>query len=132
RATSNNITLATRIGSTTGVTYVDELPPTGTTYWYWIRHESQSLLLSDFNDVNGTSVTNAPTAPTVSYTIDSDLLVISWTTPTSNLAIQYYVVSYGSAPGDHAVGVSQSNAIRLLADFSGARKYWVQAVDING
>lgn len=132
RAASNNLSLAERIGSTTGVTYVDELPPIGTVYYYWIRHESLSQLLSDYNDVSGTSVSNAPTAPTVSYSFDADLLVLSWTTPTSNLAIQYYIITFGDAVGDFAVGISQSNALRILADFSGSRTYWVQGVDING
>lgn len=131
RASSNNLSSAVVIGSNTGNTYVDDLPPAGTQYFYWIRHESKSELLSDFNDVNGTSITNAPTAPTVSHSFSGDNLVISWTAPTSNLAIQYYIISYGAVAGATIAGVSQSTSFRSKADFLGARTYWVQAVDIN-
>lgn len=131
RAASNNLSEAELIGSNTGNTYVDDLPASGTQYFYWIRHESKSELLSDFNDVNGTSVTNAPGAPTVSHAFSGADLVISWTTPTSNLAIQYYIVSHGASAGATIVGISQSNTLRVKADFLGARTYWVQAVNIN-
>lgn len=131
RADSNNLSAAEVIGSNTGNTYVDDLPATGTQYFYWIRHESKSELLSDFNDVNGTSVTNAPGSPTVSHSFSGENLVVSWTTPTSNLAIQYYIVSWGTVAGANIVGISQSNSLRVRADFGGSRTYWVQAVNIN-
>lgn len=131
RANSNNLSEAVVVGSNTGNTYVDDLPAAGSQYFYWIRHESKSELLSDFNDVNGTSVTNAPDAPTVSHAFSGDNLVISWTAPASNLAIQYYIISYGASPGATIAGVSQSTSFRSKADFLGARTYWVQAVDIN-
>lgn len=134
RNTVNNLTTAELIGSTTGNTYVDNLPPAGTVYYYWIRDQSKSELVSDFNDVNGTSTANQPGAPTVESVFDEDQLVISWTTPTSNLAIQYYIVSWGAFAGGNIAGVSQSNSFRFIANFGGqtTRTYWVQAVDING
>lgn len=131
RANSNNLSSAVLIGSTTGTTYVDNLAPVGTTYYYWIRHESKSQILSDFNNVNGTSVTPAPDAPVLSYAFSGDQLVLSWTTPASNLAIQYYILSYGDTPGANAVGISQSNTFKVKADFTGTRTYWIQAVDIR-
>ncbi len=131
RATSNNLSSAAVIGSNTGNTYVDDLPPYGTAYYYWIRHESKSELLSDFNSTNGTTVGNVPAQPTVSYAFAGGDLVLSWTTPTSNLTIQYFEVSYGDSPGANAVGISQSNSLRVRVDFGGTRKYWVRAVDVN-
>lgn len=132
RASSNNLSSAELIGSTTGNTYVDELPPAGVTYFYWLKHESKSELTSSFNDVNGTPTGNVPAAPTLSSAFSGENIVLSWTTPTSNLAIQYYVISHGATAGANPVGISQSNTIRFRADFLGTRKFWVQAVDING
>jgi hypothetical protein len=132
RSATDDLSQAELIGSNSGNTYVDDLPPQGTPYWYWIRHESKNQLLSDFNDVSGTSTTNTPAAPTVSHTFSGDQLVISWTTPTSSLAIQYYIISYGAVAGQTVVGISQSSSFRVTADFGGARTYWSQAVDING
>lgn len=132
RAASNNLSAAEIIGSNTGNTYVDDLPPEGTQYYYWIRHESRSELRSDFNSTNGTTVSNTPAQPTVSHVFSGENLVLSWTTPTSNLTIQYYEVSYGASPGGNPVGIAQTNTLRVRADFSGARTYWVRAVDVNG
>lgn len=131
RSTTNNLSTAQLVGSNTGNTYPDELPPSGQQFYYWIRHESKSELLSDFNDVNGTTVADIPAAPSVSVTFEGEEIVIQWTTPTSNLTIQYYIVSHGASPGANAVGTSQSNALRFKANFLGARKFWVQAVNIN-
>lgn len=131
RSTSNDLSTARAIGSNTGHTYVDDLPTSGSAYYYWIRHESKSELLSNFNDTNGTTVSNAPAAPTVSHAFAGENLVLSWTTPTSNLTIQYYEVSFGASPGANPVGISQSNSFRVRADFGGARTYWVRAIDVN-
>lgn len=131
RATSNNLSEAVVIGSNTGNTYVDDLPSAGTSYFYWIRHESKSELLSDFNDTNGTTAGNVPAQPVVSYTFAGENLVLTWTTPTSSLAIQYFEISHGASVGANPVGISQSNSFRIKADFGGSRTYWVRAVDIN-
>lgn len=131
RSNANNLSLAEMIGSTTGNTYVDELPPVGQVYWYWIRHESKAHVLSAFNSTNGTPTSAVPGAPTVQYAFDGEDIVLSWSTPASNLAIQYYIVSHGAVPGGTHVGSTQSNFMRIRCDFGGSRTYWVEAVDIR-
>lgn len=133
RASSNNLNAATLIGSTSGGTYVDNLPPSGGAYYYWIQHESRSHLSSDFNDVNGTTAGNVAGAPAITPTIDGRDVVLSYPTPASNLAIRYYVVRHGAAfASGTEVGTSNTNTFRFPANFVGARTFWIAAVDING
>lgn len=133
RATSNNLSAAAQIGSTTGSTYVDNLPPPGGAYYYWIRTESKSKNLSDFNAVLGSTVGNIADAPTISYVFDATDLVLSWPTPTSALQIKYYVIRYGANfTGGVDVGTSNTNTLRNYCTFGGTRVFWIAAVDING
>jgi hypothetical protein len=132
RASSNNLSAAVNIGSTTGNTYVDELPPSGGAYYYWVRTESKSKNLSDYNAVGGTTVGNIAGAPTVSSAFDSTDVVLSWPTPTSGLQIKYFIIRYGSTfSGGIDVGTSNTNTLRLTAAFGGSRTFWVAAVDIG-
>lgn len=124
RATSNDLSAAEQIGSTSGQTYVDNLPETGA-YYYWIRHQAKSGNLSDFNAVGGTTVGNIVGAPTITAVFDTTDLVLSWPTPTSALTIQYFIVRYGSSfAGGIAVGTSNTNTMRITAAFGGTRKFW--------
>jgi hypothetical protein len=132
RNTANDLSGATLIGSTTGRTYVDNLPPAGSQYYYWLRQESQSHYLSGYNAVSGTSSSNQPGAPSVQHSFVLDQMVLSWTTPTSALAIQYYIITYGAAyPGGTPVGISQSNTLRIPVNWTGSRTFYVVPVDIN-
>jgi hypothetical protein len=132
RSSSNNLSTAVAIGSTTGNTYVDNLPPVGTSYYYWIRNQSKSTNLSDFNLTTGTTVGNAAGAPTLSYTFDGTDMLLTWPTPTTTLTVKYYIVRYGSTfIGGLDAGVSNTNTLRQTVTFGGTRKFWVAAVDIN-
>jgi hypothetical protein len=133
RADSNNLSAAVLIGSTTGNTYVDNLPPAGQAYFYWIRTQSKSLNTSDYNLVSGTTVGNVAGAPSVTSVFDSTDVVLSWPTPTSALQIKYYIIRYGASfAAGLDVGTSNTNTLRLTCAFGGTRLFWVAAVDING
>lgn len=132
RASSNNLASAALIGSTTGSTYVDNLPAPGTAYYYWIRTEAKSGNLSDYNLVGGTTVGNTANAPSITSAFDSTDLVLSWPTPTSGLQIKYYVVRFGATfSGGVDVGTSNTNTLRITATFGSTRTFWIAAVDIN-
>lgn len=132
RSATNDLSTAAQIGSTTGNTYVDNLPPIGGAYYYWIRTESRSKNLSDYNAVGGTTVGNIASAPSLTSVFDSTDLVLSWPTPTSALLLKYFVIRYGSTfEGGIAVGTSNTNTLRLTVAFGGTRTFWVAAVDIN-
>lgn len=133
RSTSNDLSTATQIGSTTGNTYVDNLPPPGQAYFYWIRHETKSKLKSDYNDVNGTSAGNTVGAPVISYVFDGRDAVLQWPTPASNLTIQFYKVRWGDAfESSFPEGTANANTLRVPVTWTGARRFWVQAVDVQG
>lgn len=132
RSSTNNLSTAEQIGSTTGNTYVDNLPPTGQAYYYWVRNEAKSKNLSDYNAVAGTTVGNVASAPSITASFDTTDLVLSWPTPTSSLTIQYYIVRHGATfTGGTAVGTSNTNTMRVTAAFGGTRQFWVAAVDVN-
>jgi hypothetical protein len=133
RSSKNDLSTAVNVGSTTGNTYVDNLPPVGGAYYYWVRTESKSKNLSDFNAVSGTTVGNIASAPTVTSSFDTTDVVLTWPTPTTGLQIKYYIIRYGSTfSGGVDVGTSNTNTLRLTAAFGGSRTFWVAAVDING
>ena len=132
RASSNSLPAATLIGSTTGNTYVDNLPAPGTAYYYWIKTEAKSGNQSDYNQVSGTTVGNTANAPSITASFDSTDLVLSWPTPTSGLQIKYYIIRFGSTfSGGLDVGTSNTNTLRITATFGGTRTFWIAAVDIN-
>lgn len=132
RSTSNNLSTAVLIGSTSGSTYVDNLPPDGSVYYYWIKNESKNHKVSDFNQVSGTTVGNVAGSPTISYSFDGTDLVLNWPTPTSALLIQYYIIRYGSTfDGGLPVGISNTNTLRITATFGGLRRFWIAPVDIG-
>ena len=131
RSTSNNLSTAVLIGSTIGTTYVDNLPPSGSVYFYWLK-QSLSGRTSGFNQVSGTTIGNVAGAPTISYVFSSTDFILSWPTPTSALLIKYYVVKYGPAYiGGVVVGTSNTNTLRSTVDFGGSRTYWIAPVDVN-
>ena len=132
RATSNNLSVAAAIGSTTGETYVDSLPPAGTIYYYWIRDLAQNGLLGPFNAVSGTATGIAPGAPAISSTFYGAFLELAWPTPTSTLAVQYYEVRYDGVSSIEPLAVVGSNSLRFAANWSGARTFRVRAYDIAG
>lgn len=131
RSTSNNLSTAEKIGSTSGVTFTDGLPDTGVAYYYWIRDVAYNFLTSAFNDVNGASTNLGPGPVSVSYRFVSADVELSWPTPTSNLAVALYRIEYldgGWLPLDIASG----NSYRFRVNWSGSRQFRVSGLDING
>lgn len=131
RSTTNNLSTAAKIGSTSGTTFTDGLPETGTAYYYWIRDVSYNFLAGPFNDVNGSSTNLGPGPVSVSYRFVSADVELSWPTPTSNLAVSLYKIEYldgGWLPLDLASG----NSYRFRVNWFGARQFRVSALDING
>lgn len=56
-AGTNNLSLATRIGTTPASVYADNLGTTGGTRYYWVRNVSTANVIGEFNAVSGTSAT---------------------------------------------------------------------------
>ena len=132
RATSNNLSAAVRIGSTTGQTYVDSLPAPDSIYYYWIRDAAQNGLLSAFNDVNGTGTSAGPDAPVVSYVFSGPDVVFSWISPTSNLIVQYYIVEALVGASWEQIDIVGGNLYRRRADWLGQRQFRIKGVDVQG
>jgi Putative phage tail protein len=109
------------------------LPPlVAGAYTYWIKARDRLLNYS----LAAASVTcniGAPSAPAPAVAIDAADLVLTWPAPSSTFAIVEYEIRYG---GSFATGISlglaKSTVFRMPADYSGARTFWVAAVDAAG
>jgi hypothetical protein len=131
RATDNNLSLAQKIGSTSGNTFTDGLPDPGVAYYYWIRDVAYNFLAGPFNDVNGASTNLGPGVMLVSHVFVGTDVELFWPTPTSNLAVSLYAVEYldgAFVPFDLVSG----NSYRFKVDWAGARQFRLSAIDING
>lgn len=137
RSGTNNLTNATQVGSTSGSTFVDVLPTAGATFYYWIRDVSMNGQVGPFNATGGTSTNVAPSATTLTATLSSTdgTVTLSWPTPVSNLAVQYYVIQYGGTAwgvGTTQLTVVNANSYRTNAWWIGGMTFRIKAVDING
>ncbi len=130
-ASSNNISFAELIGSSTGNSYVDALASIGIQRYYWIRDVARNGLTGPFNDVNGDGVLDGPDAPVTSSAFDGPDVVLSWPTPVSNLTIQYYEVQHYIGSAWTALAFSGSNTLRLRAEWAGARQFRVRSIDVR-
>lgn len=131
RATSNNLSLAEKIGSTSGTTFTDGLPEPAVAYYYWIRDVAYNFLTGPYNDVNGASTNLGPGPVSVSYRFVAADVELSWPTPTSNLAVSLYKIEYNDG-GWLPLDLASGNSYRFRANWSGARQFRVSALDING
>jgi hypothetical protein len=130
RADYNNLSAATKVGSTSGNTYTDGLPDAGNAYFYWIRDVAHNTLAGPFNDVNGAGTTLGPGLVTVTRTFVGPDVDFVWPTPTSNLAVSLYRIEYfdgGWLPLDLVSG----NSHRFRASWAGTRQFRIAAIDIN-
>jgi len=132
RATANNLTLAKRVGSTTGTTYVDSLPAPAQVYYYWIRDVSRSGIKGSFNDVNGIGTITGPAAPSVSWQLSSADVVFSWATPSSNLTIQYFLVEVWTGISWSEIDIVGGNLYRTRVTWPGSRQFRFRGVDVQG
>lgn len=92
-------------------------------------------------DVNGnygtagsTSVTiTVPQTPSVTATVNLDLYVLKWTTPSAVLPVTNYEIRYGASwAAGTTLGLTNSNTISVKGSWLGSRIFWVAAIDING
>lgn len=133
RSTSNNLSTAQKVGSTSGNTYTDGLPVTGSVYYYWIRDVAQNGLVGPFNDVNGAATSYGPSAPAISTEFIGFDVEFSWPTPTSNLYVTLYKLEYQDESGAWLpLDLASGNSYRLQVSWAGSRNFRVAAVDING
>lgn len=75
-------------------------------------------------------VINAPTGLTLSATIFSDQVRLSWNVPTSTLPISEYIITRGAS--NTLVTRVSANSFTLRGDFIGIETFKIQAVDIAG
>ncbi len=130
RAYDNNLSLAVKVGSTSGAEFTDGLPDAGYAYYYWIRDVAYNTLAGPFNDVNGAGTTLGPGPATVTRAFVGPDVDFSWPTPTSNLAVALYRIEYYDntwLPLD----VVSGNSHRFRATWAGERQFRLAAVDIN-
>lgn len=132
RSSTNNLSTATQIGSTSGNTFTDGLPAAGTAYYYWIRDVAYNLLTSAFNATAGTSTNLGPSATTVSYVFVGPDIMLSWPTPVSNLAVSLYKIEYNDGSGWLPLSLVSGNSFRFKVAWVGSRQFRVSAQDING
>jgi len=75
----------------------------------------------------------APSAPTLSYALEGENELLSWTRPASGFAIDRYEIRYGATwAGGTPVDSAKSASYRRRVDYVGARRYWVAAIDAAG
>ena len=130
RATDNNLTLAEKIGSTSGNTFTDGLPDAGTVYYYWIRDVAFNTLAGPFNDVNGVGTTLGPGMVVVTRSFVGPDVDFTWTTPTSNLAVALYRIEYYEGTW-LPLDIVSGNSHRFRATWGGTRQFRIAAIDIN-
>lgn len=132
RSTANNLSLAEQVGSTTGSTYTDALPPPGTVYYYWLRDVAYSRLVGPYNDVNGTPTTLGPQAVSVTTSFIGPDVDVTWPTPNSNLAVVLYQIEYFVSGGWLQLDLVSGNSHRFRATWVGEREFRIAGIDING
>lgn len=132
RADENNLSLAARVGSTAGNEYTDGLPPPGVVYFYWVRDIAKNTLAGPFNDINGTGTSLGPGVPVVNATFSGADVELTWSTPTSNLAVATYRIErlLGGVWVLEAAVANNEYVFKGL--WSGTTDFRVSAYDING
>ena len=91
--------------------------------------------------LNATSTTvviagpSAPGAPAIGtpYTVVGVNETLAWSIPTSGFAIDRYQVRYGASyAAGTAIDSTKATSLTRKVDYSGARSYWVAAIDVAG
>ena len=131
RATTNDLDVKVLIGSTSGNTFLDSLPPPGTTYYYWIRDVAYNLFAGPYNSVNGTPTSVGPSATTLSYAFVGADVDLSWPSPTSNIAVAQYRIEYQLDGLWVQLDIVTGNSHRFRVNWSGNRTFRITAIDIG-
>jgi hypothetical protein len=130
RAYDNNLSLAVKVGSTSGAEFVDGLPDAGYAYFYWVRDVAYNTLPGPFNDVNGAGTSLGPGGVTVTRTFVGPDVDFAWPTPTSNLAVALYRIEYYEGTW-LPLDIVSGNSHRFRATWAGDRDFRIAAIDIN-
>ena len=100
-----------------------------TTFWVAAVMENGEEGTPGSTSLNAT----VPGTPSVLATPVGEEFVISWSSPTSVLPLEEYVVRYGSTfESGNPVGVVKGNQLAVKADWTGARTFWVAAKNTAG
>ncbi len=121
----------TSIGSPRATTLAFGFFPAGTTQ-VWIKAIDTSGNPSA-TAANVAVVINGPNTPSVSGRIDAADYVLSWADVTGPYPIATYEVRYGSDyPSGMVVGRLSATALKGPVDWTGARQFFVAAIDTAG
>ena len=116
------------IARTTGNNYVTDFRTAGT-HLFRIKAIDTSGNYSTNNRTVSVTI-NAPSAPTVAHAISGENVILSWNEPTSQFAVDYYQISYGSP--ETVVGTIKGTVYTTKGTWSGDRTYYVKAIDVAG
>ena len=120
--------LVTRVAATT---YKIGILPAGTTV-YRIKARDTSNVLSAVAASVTVTITGAA-APAVTNELEDPLTVLRWSTPRGSYSARFYELRYGDAfETGTLVAQVQSNSYSIAVTWSGARTFWVAAVDPVG
>lgn len=131
RATTNDLDVKVLIGSTSGSTFTDSLPPPGTIYYYWIRDVANNLLAGPYNSINGTPTTLGPSATAPSYNFVGPDVDLTWPSPTSNVAVAQYRIEYQLDGLWVLLDYVAGNSHRFRVSWSGSRTFRITTIDIG-
>ena len=107
-------------------------PTTSGSYVYWVKSLDTTGNYST-NAATATVVVVGPSSPVVTYSIISTEELISWSIPTSGFAIDRYEIRYGASwAAGTFLDTIKSTGYRRRVDYTGARTYWVAAIDTSG
>lgn len=104
---------------------------TGTTTWHVKAVDSIGLYSQDTASASYTLTVALAPAPTSSFS--GDQVVLRWNVPIAPLPIDYYEVRFGSTyASGTSLGTVKGTTFSTKALFSGTRRFWIAAVDVNG
>jgi len=119
------------IAQTQGTTYLWDIQTAGT-YSLLIKAIDTSGNYSTTETINVATIA-APSAPIVTFNFVQANVILSWSEPVGQFAVNYYAISYGDAySGSTAIGTAQTTTFSLQATWNGLRRFWIAAVDVAG
>jgi predicted phage tail protein len=122
---------STFVGRARSTTLRVALVATGTSTWLVKAVDSIGLYSLTAASTNFTLT--AALAPAATSSFSGDQVVIRWNAPISPMPIDFYEVRFGSTyAGGTSLGTVKGTTFSTKAVFSGTRRFWVAAVDVNG
>jgi predicted phage tail protein len=107
------------------------LVATGTTTWRVKAVDSIGLYSQD--SASASFTLTAALAPVTTSSFSGDQVVLRWNAPISPLPIDFYEVRFGTTyASGTSLGTVKGTTFSTKAQFSGTRRFWVAAVDVNG